>query len=110
MNTLWTPTDWNYEAELLKVYLEQGTQGGPFLVDTQRLSENDPYRTSPEDLLRVFRERGFMIVTTEDSYVPVVKKLSFDEWKVYFRPSLLFKQLHKRFEDIYPYPDDKIYI
>lgn len=78
MDTLWTPTDWNKEAELLKEYLGTKIYFNHILIDASALLVEQ----TPAMILEAFKETGWMIVTDiDDSFKPSYKELTFEEWK-----------------------------
>jgi hypothetical protein len=81
---LWTPTDWDYEADLRKRYIS-------WLVEQNELPcfyhmylemgilSRIPW--TPEDIIRCFQQTGTMYVDSVESDVPPVQKVTFEWWR-----------------------------
>ena len=75
--SLYTPTDWNKESELLKKYLSDAIYNKNVLMDISAI-QND---LTPQEVLYKYMRTGYLFVNSTDNFLPPIKQLSFDEWK-----------------------------
>ena len=75
--SLYTPTDWNKEAELLKKYLSDAIYSKNVLMDINAIPNN----STAKEILSNFMRIGYLFINSADNVIPLIKQLSFDEWK-----------------------------
>lgn len=75
--SLYTPTDWNKESELLKKYLSDAINSKNYLMDINAIPNN----STAKEILSNFMRTGYLFINSADNVIPLIKQLSFDEWK-----------------------------
>lgn len=87
---LWTPTDWDKEAALLKEWLSYYIN-----AKDEPLPQLQPMRLNsldPAAIMRMFAEQGIMIVNGSDE-VAQVHPLPFEAWRLRFEDTQVFDWL-----------------
>ena len=65
--SLYTPTDWNKEAELLKKYLSDAIYSKNILMDINAIPNN----STAKEILSNFMRTGYLFINSADNVIPL---------------------------------------